>query len=153
MSAHVGHSGYHIDDFVAHILGVRGGEAYAHLRSRFSHYAQQIGKTGDVALFVNVMIRIDILSQEGHFFKSSIAHIGKFVEDAARLATAFATAGIGHDAIGAEVVASSHDADKTADATMSDALRDDIAICFGGGQLYVDCFFAHFGGSHQLRQR
>ena len=44
----------------------------------------------------------------------------------------------------AEVVAATHDADKSADMASADSFWDDVAVCFSGAELYVDGFLSYF---------
>ena len=50
--AHIGFLGYHLQRFVAHVLGMRGGEAHTHFRHLVRHHAQQLGKAHPVIAMV-----------------------------------------------------------------------------------------------------
>ncbi len=91
---------------------MRGGEADAHFRGCIGYHCQQAGKVDGLAAFGLVAVAVDVLSEEGGFLEATGAEIGEFSQDAFGRARAFASAGIGDNAVGTEIIASAHDADE-----------------------------------------
>ena len=156
VAADVGMRGNDVERLVAHILGVRGGEADAHGRIGFGHAGQEgrEGNGGVVALGIGRMARVgvDVLSQQGDFFESALAEVAHFGQDALNVAAAFAPARVRHDAVVAEVVATAHDADESAYVSRMQTLRNDVFVGLGGGQVDVDSLLAQFGRGKELGQ-
>ena len=113
--------------FVAHVLWMGCGETHSHLRNFLSYKAQELRESRSFA-----QVGVHILPQQGDFFVASISQVATFAQDAFHIPAAFTTSSIGHDAIVAEVVAASHNADETADVWSADSLRHDVAISLCG---------------------
>ena len=75
--------------------------------------------------------------------------VAKFIENASRLTAALASASVGHDAVGAEVVAATHNADEAANLVGSDSGWNHVAVGLGEREVDVDGLFAIFGGSEE----
>lgn len=152
MVADVGVGGDGGDDFVAHVLRVGSGEADTHIGCGFSHDGEKVGEIHVVAGGVLAAVGVDVLPEQSHLLEASGAQIGHFVENTLHLARAFASAGVGHDAVGAEIVAAAHDAHETAHSVACDSQGDDVAVCLRAAEFDVDCLFACFGGGDEIRQ-
>ena len=89
-------------------------------------------------------VGVDILSEQGHLLEAAVAQVAHLAEDALHVTAALASAGIGNDTVVAEVVAASHDADKTANLGAMQTLGHHIAVGFRGGEFGVDGLVAQF---------
>ena len=117
------------DGLVIHILGVRRGEAYAHVRHSFGHCCEQIGEADDPpVLFVSVGVYI--LPQQRYLAEILGFQIPHFVEDAFYFAASFSASCVGYDAVAAEVVAPTHDGDESVDMYATHFERHHIFIRF-----------------------
>ena len=87
----------------------------------------------------------DILPQEGDFLTTSLLEVETFVDDALHGTAAFATTGVRHDAVMAEIVAPTGDADKTGDFRAAEAFGHHVAVGFGERKVDVDGFLSGFG--------
>ena len=159
MLAHIRHLGNHAQRLVAHVLGMRGGEADAHRGCLLGHTAQQLREkyllfTRPLSLSKGSTIRIHILSQQSYLLIALVAQIAYLGEDTLDVTTALTASGIGHDAVMTEVVTASHDAHETADLmSQSDTLGHHVAISLCGGQFDVHRLMAQFCLCHEVRQR
>ena len=61
-------------------------------------------------------------------------------------------AGVGHHAVGAEVVAAPHDRDESADAVFVEPHGGDFGVGLLGGEQHVDPLAARFGFANESRQ-
>ena len=78
-----------------------------------------------------IMIGVDILSQQDDFFDPlRFIKPGGFLYDAVEFSGPFPSSGEGHDAIGAHVVASSHDGYKGGNVVGIGSYGCDIGVCF-----------------------
>jgi len=93
-----------------------------------------------------VVVAVHVLSEQRHLLVAAAAEVFKLAQDAIDRAAAFATAGIGNYAVGAEVVASAHYAYVSAHGLAGDACGHHVAISLGCAQLHVYCLAAFFGG-------
>ena len=133
---------------VAHILGMTRGKSYAHSRHGVCHLSEQVGEA-DVLLAVAV----HILPQQCHFFESALLQVLHFAQNALYIAATLASSRVGNNAVVAEIVAATHDGNKTAYVRSAKPLRNDVAIRFGGRKFHVDGLLPTLHLSHQLGQR
>ena len=80
VAADVGHLGYHMERVVAHVLGVRGGEAHPHLWHCLGHHSEQLRESDGLSPAFEA-VGVDILPQEGHLFESfllQVAHLAQY---------------------------------------------------------------------------
>ena len=129
-----------IEDVVRHVLGVGCGEAHAHVGHALSHLAEEFGKR--YAAFHALTgrcqtVAVDVLSEESHLLEATVVQVLHLTQDALHVARTLASTSVRHDAVVAEVVASSHDGYESAHASRSDALRNDIAISLRSAQFDV----------------
>ena len=78
-----------------------------------------------------------------------VAHLA---QNALHVAAAFASAGVRHDAVVAEVVASAHDAHKSAHVRSAYSLRHYVAVSLCGRQLDVHRLVSRLGLSYEVGQ-
>ena len=130
--AYVGARSHHVDCLVAHVLGVRRGETYTHVRRCISHHGKEQRESDLAPIGAFIAIAVDILPEERRLPEPSLAQVGKLGENAFRLSRTFAPAGIWHYAVGAEIVAPAHDAYEARHLIAGDACRDDVAIGLSG---------------------
>ena len=143
-------SGDGFDNFVGHILRVRSAETDAHFRGSLSHHSEQSSEAYHRSVGLLKAVAVNILSQQSGFFEALGAKVGEFVENALGFARAFAAASVGHDAVRAEIVATTHNANKTAHAIARDARGNYVAISLGERKVYIDGFFAVFGSGNEV---
>lgn len=122
-AADVGHRGHDLQQAVAHVLGVRRGEAHAQRRRNRRHEAHQFGEVHLAGL-----VRIDVLPQQRHFAVSVLEERAGLRDDRLRVAAPFAAAGIGHHAVGTEIIASAHDGHIGAHAVAVEPHGGDLGI-------------------------
>ena len=150
MSRDVGMGGDCLERGVAHVLGMRGGEADTHVGSRFGHHPQERREIYRLFFFAGIIaVTVHVLSQQSHFLISAGTQVGELAQDAFRFARAFPPPGVGHDAIGTEIVASAHYGDESAHSG-TDAARNDVAVSLCGRQLYIDGFPAGLCRGHEF---
>ena len=151
--ADIGLGCYHAQCLVAHVLGMAGGEAHAHLRHSPCHGLKQLGESGFMSLVIHCAVTVDILSQQCHLLEPTVAQVTAFAQNALHITAALASTGIGYDAVVAEVVASAHDADEPPDVYSADALRHDVAIGLGERELHVDGLLPALHLRHHIGKR
>ena len=137
---------------VAHVLGMTGGEADTHLRDRSGHPLQQLWETGLLPLGICGPIAVDILSQESHLPESSVPQVHAFAQDTLHVPAPLPSARVGYYTIMAEVVASAHDAYKSAYVCTANTLGHHIAVGLGERQFHIDGFLSAFHLCHQVGQ-
>ena len=96
-----------------------------------------------------IAVGVDVLAEEGDLFVTAGLQVAHFVEDGLHVTAALASAGIGHDAVGAEIITTAHDGHETADRT-ADTGWDDLAIGLGGTQFYIHRLMALFALREQV---
>ena len=131
VSADIRFVGNGMKNILGHVFRVRRSEAHAHLRSLVSHHAQQFGKRHtalDALSGRRQSVAVHVLPQERNLLESAVAQIPNLLQYALHIAGAFPSAGVRHDAVVAEVVASAHDANESANLASADALRHDVAV-------------------------
>ena len=149
MLADVGHLSYHAQCVVAHILRMTRGKADAHLWRFLSHAAQQLWECRSVVS----MIAVHILSQQRHLLEATVAQVAHLSEDTLHIAATLATTGVGHDAVVAEVVASTHDAHKTADLRTVQALWHHVTVSLRCRQFNIHGLMSQLSLCYQVGQR
>ena len=152
MLAYIGNFRDDLQGLVAHIFGMRGGETDTDARSRLGHGTQQRGESYHFPIRLFKAVRVDILSQQGHFLITLSHQIGNFIQDAFHIPAAFPSAGVGNDAIGTKVIAAAHNGNKTRNMISANARRYHITISFRCGKFHVDGFLARLYGSYQVGQ-
>ena len=153
MVANIGMRSHGGDNFVGKVFGIAGGEAHSHFGGGFSHDSQQCSHIhGGATIGRLVEVAVHILPQQNHLLKALALQIAQLIEDALRLTATFTPSRVGHDAIGAEIVAAPHNADVAAHLIATDAVWNDVAVGFGGGEGGVDSLFAGFGSGGEVGQ-
>ena len=144
-----------VEDVLRHILWIRGGEAYSHIRYSLGYHVEEFGE-GKTAFFAlarwRETITVYILSQQGNFLEATLLQIANLTQNTLCITAALTSTGIRHDAVVAEVVATTHDAYETAHSVATDALRHDVAVSLGLGKFYVDGVGAHLALRNHIRQ-
>ena len=100
-----------LDDVAGEVAGVRGGEAHAADAGEFAYGYEELGE-GHAAGWVAV--GVDVLAEELDFGEAEVDHLASFDEDGSGGAGALLAAGVGDDAVGAELVAALDDGDVAA---------------------------------------
>ena len=147
MFADVRHLRYHPQRLVAHVLRVRSGESYSHVGSRFRHFSKQRREVYGAA-----EVRVHVLSQQGHLFKSPFVQVAHLSQYAIHVTASLPSSGIRHYAVVAEVVASSHDANKPAYFCSVQSLRHNILIRLRSREFNVYGLVSGFRLSDEVRQ-
>ncbi len=146
-TADIGHRGHDLQQAVAHVLGVRRGEAHAQQGRDRRHEAHQFGKVHLAGL-----VRIDVLPQQRHFAVSVPEERAGLRNDRLRVAAPFAAAGVGHHTVGTEIIASAHDGHIGAHAVAVEPHGGDLGIGLLRGEQDVHPLAARLGLAHQARQ-
>ena len=113
MGAENGNLGKTAHQLFGKILGMGGGETEPLQAVNAGHRAQEFGKTlalRGVATFLAV--GIDILADEGDLLDPLAHKMGRLGQNIAKTPADLAAPGIGHHAVGAEIIAPLHDGDK-----------------------------------------
>ena len=123
-----------VENVLGHILWIRGGEAYTHIRHSLSYHVEEFGE-GKAAFLAlarwRETVAVYVLPQQGNFLEATLLQIANLTQDALGIAAAFTSTGIRHDAVVTEVVAATHDAYETAHSVATDALRHDVTVGLG----------------------
>ena len=135
---------------VGDYCGAKKMKTDAHFRGSFSHHSEQSSEAYHRAVRLLKAVTVDILAQQSGLFEALGAKVGEFVENALGFARAFAAASVGHDAVRAEIVVTTHNANKTAHAIARDARGNYVAISLGERKVYIDGFFAVFGSGNEV---
>jgi hypothetical protein len=97
-----------VDDVLAEVPWMRGGKANPADARQFPDGSQQFRKS----LFAGrVVVRIHVLPEQLNVGVASVGHAGGFAKHRLRGAAALFAASVGHDAIGAELIAAFNDGD------------------------------------------
>ena len=152
VAAHVGLFGNDVQRLVAHVLGMRSGEADAHAGRSLCHGTEQLGEGYNRSVGPLKAVGVYVLPQQGHFLVTACLKVGHLAQDALHVAAAFTATGIGHDAIGTEVVAPAHDGHEARNVVAADARGHHVAVGLGSRQLYVDGLLAGFGRGNEVGQ-
>ena len=145
--ADIGTRRHRFQQRVAHVLGVRRGEAHAQQRRDVGHTADQLRKT-DLAGTVGG----DVLPQQRHLAVTVGEERPHLREDRLGIAAAFDAPRVGHHAVGAVVVAAAHDGHEGAHAVAVEPHGCDLGVGLLARQQDVDPLAARTGFAHQLRQ-
>ena len=146
--ADVGMTSHSVDNGVAQVFGIAGCETNAHLGSGFGNHRQESGEV-NITIIPFVEIGIHILPKQCHLFETACLQVAEFVENALRLTAALTAACVRHNAVSAEVVATSHYRDKTAGTAAAQSCGNDIAVSLGGRELHVYGFLSRFGSGNE----
>ena len=150
--AYVGHVGDDLESFVAHVFRVRGGETDTYARRCLCHSAQQHWEGNRLSVRLLEAVGIDVLSQQGNFLVTLCHEVGHFIEDAFHITAALAATGVGNDAVGTEIVATTHNGHEAGDVVSADARGNDIPIGLCSGKLHVDGFLTGLYRGNQFGQ-
>ena len=130
MPAQLRLGGNGVDQLVAGILGVAGHKADVVIAG---HSAQQIEQVGEIDLFLQPLaVAVHVLPQQGDLLIARLHKAAELRKDIAGLAALLAAADVGHDAVGAEVIAAVHDGQPCAELALApdgDVLHDDRTLC------------------------
>ena len=134
--ADVGMGGHGIEYLVADVLGMRGGKPYAKVRRHGGHALQQAGEVhGFPGAFPQVAVYV--LPQQGDFPVTAGIHVAGFPHDGMGVAGTLRPAGIGHYAVGTDVVAPAHDGDEGGDAVFVRANGSNVGVGLFPGEQHV----------------
>ena len=153
MFTHIRNLRNYFQRFITHILRMGSRETNTHSRSSLGHCSEQHRESNHFACRSFKTVRVDVLPQQGDFliaFRHEVCH---FIQDAFYVTAALASTSIGHDTIGAEVIAATHDGYKTRNMIAADTRRNHIPISLGSRKFHIDCFFTGFYGRNQVGQR
>ena len=119
-----------INELMAGVLGVAGHKADVIIAG---HGAQQVEKVGEIdLLFQTLAIAVHVLTQQGDLLIARFHKTAELRKDIAGLAALLAAADVGHDAVGAEVIAAVHDGQPCAELALApdgNVLHDDRTLC------------------------
>ena len=135
---------------VLHVLRIAGREADSHLGYRIGHKVKQVRKVMGTGLrhgacLVEIFfesapvpqVGIDVLTKQRNLLIAVRPKLHHLLEDGLRVSTALSTAGKGHHAEGAHVVASAGYAYKGRDSVASEAHRLNVVVGLFFAQKYV----------------
>ena len=105
----MGAFGHHVKEPVGGVLGMAGHEADQVLAGDLVDVLQQIRKV--VIQPQVVAVGVDVLAQEGNVLVPGLHQLPDLLQNALGITAALPAPDIGHDTVGAEVVAAVHDAD------------------------------------------
>ena len=152
MFAHVGNLCNDFQRFVTHILGVRSSETDTHTRRSLSYGTEQHRKSYNFSVRFLKTVRVDILTQQSDFFITFRHQVGHFIKNAFHITATFPSTGIRNNAVGTEIVTSTHNGYKPGNVITANTRRDNIPISLSGRKLYIDCFLARLHSSNQVRK-
>ena len=145
MLAQVRLCGDGVDQLMAGILGVASHKANLIIAGHRAEHVQQVGK---IDLFVQPLaVAVDILTQQGDLLIALRHQLLKLRQNGGGFAAALPPAHIGHDAVGAEVIAAVHNGQPRAEARIAaDGHFLDHGVALGRG------FQIALAAAHTLRQ-
>ena len=118
-----------IDQLMAGVLRVAGHKADLIIAG---HGAEQVEQVREIdLLFQALAVAVDVLAQQGDLLVAGLHQTAELGQDIPGLAALLAAADVGHDAVGAEVVAAVHDGQPGAELALppdGDVLHDDGAL-------------------------
>ena len=124
------------DEVIVDVGGVRGGVAQAFQAVDLGQPAQQIGQVALFAGGVFAVIGVDVLAEQVDFKRAGFYQPARFFQHVFHRPRSFHPAGIGNDAVGAEVVAAFLDG-KIGAGAFGTVFRQMVEFAFGG-KLGVD---------------
>ena len=95
-----------VKELAAGVLGVRGHEAQAEFARKLRNLRHEVGKVHAAGQIL--AIRIDVLAQQGDLLVARGDQPAALLQHVLRAAAALTAAHVGHDAVGAEIVAAVH---------------------------------------------
>ena len=131
MFTHIRNLRNHFQRFITHILRMGSRETNTHSRSSLGHCSEQHRESNHFACRSFKTVRVDVLPQQGDFLIAFRHEVCYFIQDAFYVTAALASTSIGHDTIGAEVIAATHDGYKTRNMIAADTRRNHIPISLG----------------------
>ena len=99
---------YHLKCLITHVLRVTRRETDTHLRCTLCHKGKELWESHFL-----VMVAVHVLTKERNLLVSTILQVLHLVEYALYLTASLTSTSVRHDAVVAEIVASTHDADKS----------------------------------------
>ena len=150
MLAHVRYPGNYFQRFVTHILRMGSRETDTYARSSFSYGTKQHREGNDFTGRLLKPVRVYVLSQQGNFFVALRHKIHHLIQNALYITAAFASAGIRHDTVGAEVIAAAHDGHKSGNVIAADTRRNHITVGLSRRKVYIDRFLSGFYRRNQF---
>ena len=96
-----------VDELAAGILGVAGHEAKVIVPRHLAEHGQQVGEVHPG--FQALAVAVHVLAQQGDLFVTRLHQLAALRQNVLGAAAALSAAHIGHDAVGAEIVAAVHD--------------------------------------------
>ena len=102
----LGIAGHGVKQLLGCIPGVAGHKAHQKVAGQLGNLRQQVGKVHADAQIL--AIGIDILPQKGNLLGTVFNQLAALLQNALRLTAALPPPDIGHDAVGAEIVAAVH---------------------------------------------
>ena len=132
---------HHSDGLVVHILGVRRGEADTDLRHSEGDLLEEVTEVIR-AVSVHKAVGIHILPEQRDLTIALGLEVLHLTDDALQLTATLAATSVGHDAVGAEIIAATHDGYKARDMHATHLQRHHILVGLTGRELDVDCLLA-----------
>ena len=136
-----------LQHFVGNILRIGRRKAHPHSGAGFGDHLQ---KTCEIAILI--IVRIDILSQQGHFFIAAGSALACFPDYGMIVPAAFCSARIRHYTVRAYVVASPHDGNKRRHTVAVEAHRLDVGIGLLPREFHIDLGHAETGILYEQRE-
>ena len=120
-----------VDQLAAGVLGVAGHEADVVIPRHGAQQVEQVGEVHLLPLVQPLAVAVDVLAQQGDLLVAGLHQALELGQDVRRAAALFPAADVGHDAVGAEVVAPVHDGQPGPELALppdGDALHDHRAL-------------------------
>ena len=118
-----------VDQLAAGILGMAGHKADLVITG---HGAEQVEQVGKIDLFGQALaVAVDVLAKQGDLFVTFSNQLLELGQDGGRFTAALTPAHVGHDAVGAEIIAAVHDGQPGAEAGIAadgHFLNDSVAL-------------------------
>ena len=123
--------GNRVDELAAGVLRMARHEADLVVAGDFAQQVQKVGKVD--GMFQPLAVAVDVLAQEGDLLIALLDKLPELCQNCGGLAAALPPADVGHDAVGAEVVAPVHDGQPRAEAGIAaDGQLLDHGVALGG---------------------
>ena len=130
--ADVGMRGHRLQHLVGDILRVGRREADPQLRTDPGDHLQELGERNAFEV-----VRIDVLPEQSHLTVAAPEAVAGLADDGPGVAAALHTAGVRHDAVGADVVAPAHDRDECGHSALVYADGIDVGVSLFAREDYV----------------